>query len=52
VAKVADFGVAKAPGQGLTGETPFTGIARMIGTPPDMSTRVGVAFDYRTTADA
>jgi serine/threonine protein kinase/WD40 repeat protein len=37
VAKVIDFGVAKALGQELTDKTLFTGVAQMIGTPLYMS---------------
>jgi tetratricopeptide (TPR) repeat protein len=37
IAKVIDFGVAKALGQELTDKTLFTGIAQMIGTPLYMS---------------
>src|SRR5262249_18436581 len=37
VAKVIDFGVAKALGQELTDKTLFTGIAQLIGTPMYMS---------------
>src|SRR6266568_536041 len=37
VAKVIDFGVAKAIGQHLTDKTLFTGFAQMIGTPLYMS---------------
>jgi serine/threonine protein kinase/Flp pilus assembly protein TadD len=37
VAKVIDFGIAKAVGQQLTNKTLFTGFAQMIGTPLYMS---------------
>jgi len=37
VAKVIDFGIAKAMGQQLTDKTLFTGFAQMIGTPSYMS---------------
>jgi serine/threonine protein kinase len=37
VAKVIDFGIAKAMGQQLTEKTLFTGFAQMIGTPSYMS---------------
>ncbi len=37
VAKVIDFGIAKAVGQQLTDKTLFTGFAQMIGTPSYMS---------------
>jgi len=37
VAKVIDFGVAKALGQRLTEKTLFTGFAHMVGTPAYMS---------------
>jgi WD40 repeat protein/serine/threonine protein kinase len=37
VAKVIDFGVAKALGQELTDKTLFTGMAQMVGTPLYMS---------------
>src|SRR5262245_51916399 len=37
VAKVIDFGVAKALGQQLTDKTLFTGVAQMVGTPLYMS---------------
>src|SRR5262249_32866753 len=37
VAKVIDFGVAKALGQGLTDKTLFTDVAQMVGTPLYMS---------------
>jgi WD40 repeat protein/serine/threonine protein kinase len=37
VAKVIDFGVAKALGQELTDKTLFTGVAQMVGTPLYMS---------------
>src|SRR5207249_3291094 len=37
VPKVIDFGVAKAAGQPLTGETLFTGFGAVVGTPEYMS---------------
>ena len=37
LAKVIDFGVAKATGQKLTDKTLFTGFAQLIGTPLYMS---------------
>ena len=37
MAKVIDFGVAKATGQKLTEKTLFTGFAQLIGTPLYMS---------------
>jgi WD40 repeat protein/serine/threonine protein kinase len=37
IAKIIDFGVAKALGQSLTDKTLFTGMAQMIGTPMYMS---------------
>jgi serine/threonine protein kinase/tetratricopeptide (TPR) repeat protein len=37
VVKVIDFGVAKATGQRLTGQTLFTGFGAVVGTPEHMS---------------
>src|SRR5205823_13161337 len=37
VAKVIDFGIAKAVGQQLTDKTLFTGFTQMVGTPLYMS---------------
>jgi serine/threonine-protein kinase len=52
VAKVIDFGVAKAIGQSLTDKTVFTGFAQMIGTPlymsPEQAALGGVDVDTRS----
>jgi WD40 repeat protein/serine/threonine protein kinase len=52
VAKVIDFGVAKATGQRLTGKTLFTGFAQMIGTPlymsPEQAEMSGLDVDTRS----
>jgi RNA polymerase sigma factor (TIGR02999 family) len=52
VAKVIDFGVAKALGQGLTEKTLFTGFAQMIGTPlymsPEQAGQSGLDVDTRS----
>ncbi len=52
VAKVIDFGVAKALGQELTDKTLFTGLAQMIGTPlymsPEQAGHSGLDVDTRS----
>ena len=52
VAKVIDFGVAKATGQQLTEKTLFTGFAQMIGTPlymwPEQAEMSGLDIDTRS----
>jgi WD40 repeat protein/serine/threonine protein kinase len=52
VAKVIDFGVAKAMGQQLTDKTLFTNFAQMIGTPlymsPEQAEMSGLDVDTRT----
>ncbi|HEV8060352.1 MAG TPA: serine/threonine-protein kinase [Gemmataceae bacterium] len=52
VAKVIDFGIAKAIGQRLTDKTLWTGIAQMIGTPmymsPEQAEMSGLDIDTRT----
>ena len=52
VAKVIDFGIAKAMGQQLTDKTIYTGIAQMIGTPlymsPEQAAMRGEDLDTRT----
>src|SRR5206468_2501012 len=52
VAKVIDFGVAKATGQKLTEKTLFTGFAQMVGTPlymsPEQAQMSGLDVDTRT----
>jgi serine/threonine protein kinase len=52
VAKVIDFGVAKALGQELTDKTLFTGLAQMIGTPlymsPEQAELSGLDVDTRS----
>ncbi|HVJ82161.1 MAG TPA: serine/threonine-protein kinase, partial [Planctomycetia bacterium] len=52
VAKVIDFGVAKALGAELTDKTLFTGLAQMIGTPlymsPEQAGRDGLDVDTRS----
>jgi WD40 repeat protein/serine/threonine protein kinase len=52
VAKVIDFGVAKALGQGLTDKTLFTGFAQMVGTPlymsPEQAGMSGLDVDTRS----
>jgi serine/threonine protein kinase/WD40 repeat protein len=52
VAKVIDFGVAKATGQQLTDKTLFTGFAQMIGTPlymsPEQAALSGLDVDTRS----
>ena len=52
VAKVIDFGVAKALGQSLTEKTIYTRFAAMIGTPlymsPEQAELSGLAADTRT----
>jgi WD40 repeat protein len=49
VAKVIDFGIAKALGQQLTDKTLFTGFAQMVGTPlymaPEQAEMSGVDVD-------
>ena len=51
VAKVIDFGVAKAVGQSLTEKTIYTRFAQMIGTPlymsPEQAEMSGVDVDTR-----
>ena len=51
VAKVIDFGIAKATGQQLTEKTLFTGFAQMIGTPlymsPEQAEMSGLDIDTR-----
>jgi len=52
VAKVIDFGVAKALGQELTEKTLFTGFAQMVGTPlymsPEQAGQSGLDIDTRS----
>jgi serine/threonine protein kinase/WD40 repeat protein len=52
VAKVIDFGIAKATGQQLTEKTLFTNFAQMIGTPlymsPEQAQMNGLDIDTRT----
>jgi hypothetical protein len=52
VAKVIDFGVAKATGQRLTDKTLFTGFAQMVGTPlymsPEQAEMSGLDVDTRS----
>jgi eukaryotic-like serine/threonine-protein kinase len=52
VAKVIDFGVAKATGPSLTEKTLFTGFAQMIGTPlymsPEQAEMSGLDIDTRS----
>jgi WD40 repeat protein/serine/threonine protein kinase len=52
VAKVIDFGVAKATGQQLTDKTLFTSFAQMIGTPlymsPEQAEMSGLDVDTRS----
>src|SRR5262249_37316834 len=52
VAKVIDFGIAKALGQRLTDKTLFTGFAQMIGTPlymsPEQAELSGLDVDTRS----
>jgi tetratricopeptide (TPR) repeat protein len=52
VAKVIDFGVAKALGQELTDKTLFTGVAQMVGTPlymsPEQAGMSGLDVDTRS----
>ena len=52
VAKVIDFGVAKATGQRLTEKTLFTAFAQMIGTPlymsPEQAEMSGLDVDTRS----
>ena len=52
VAKVIDFGIAKALGQQLTDKTLFTGFAQLIGTPlymsPEQAELSGLDVDTRT----
>src|SRR5438067_737529 len=52
VAKVIDFGIAKAMGQQLTDKTLFTGFAQMIGTPlymsPEQAELSGLDVDTRS----
>ena len=52
VAKVIDFGVAKATGQQLTEKTLFTSFAQMIGTPlymsPEQAEMSGLDVDTRS----
>lgn len=52
VAKVIDFGVAKALGQELTEKTLFTGFAQMLGTPlymsPEQAGQSGLDIDTRS----
>jgi eukaryotic-like serine/threonine-protein kinase len=52
VAKVIDFGIAKALGQELTEKTLFTGSAQMIGTPlymsPEQAGQSGLDVDTRS----
>ncbi len=52
VAKVIDFGVAKALGQELTDKTLFTGFAQMLGTPlymsPEQAGMSGLDVDTRS----
>src|SRR5436190_3945594 len=52
VAKVIDFGIAKATGQRLTDKTLFTAFAQMIGTPlymsPEQTEMSGLGVDTRS----
>jgi WD40 repeat protein/serine/threonine protein kinase/Flp pilus assembly protein TadD len=52
VAKVIDFGIAKATGQQLTDKTLFTHFAQMVGTPlymsPEQAQLSGLDIDTRT----
>jgi eukaryotic-like serine/threonine-protein kinase len=52
VAKIIDFGIAKAMGQQLTDKTLFTSFAQMIGTPlymsPEQAEMSGLDVDTRT----
>jgi serine/threonine protein kinase/WD40 repeat protein len=52
VAKVIDFGIAKATGQQLTDKTLFTNFAQLIGTPlymsPEQAQMSGLDIDTRT----
>src|SRR5438552_18841130 len=52
VAKVIDFGIAKALGQKLTEKTLFTNFAQMVGTPlymsPEQAEMSGLDIDTRT----
>ena len=52
VAKVIDFGIAKALGQRLTDKTLFTSFAQMVGTPlymsPEQAQMSGLDVDTRT----
>src|SRR5262249_29410587 len=52
VAKVIDFGVAKALGQPLTDKTLFTGFAQLVGTPlymsPEQAALSGLDVDTRS----
>ncbi len=52
VAKVIDFGIAKALGQQLTDKTLYTGFAQMIGTPlymsPEQAEMSGLDVDTRS----
>jgi serine/threonine protein kinase/WD40 repeat protein len=52
VAKVIDFGVAKALGQQLTDKTLYTGFAQMVGTPlymsPEQAALSGLDVDTRS----
>jgi serine/threonine protein kinase/Tfp pilus assembly protein PilF len=52
VAKVIDFGIAKALGQQLTDKTLYTGFAQMIGTPlymsPEQASLSGLDIDTRS----
>jgi serine/threonine protein kinase/tetratricopeptide (TPR) repeat protein len=52
VAKVIDFGIAKAMGQPLTDKTQFTGFAQLLGTPlymsPEQAEMSGLDVDTRS----
>jgi eukaryotic-like serine/threonine-protein kinase len=52
VAKVIDFGIAKALGQPLTDKTQFTGFAQLLGTPlymsPEQAEMSGLDVDTRS----